>query len=44
MKSNFPEIDMNEIFSSSIKGKINLSGMWGFILDIFGDEILARNL
>jgi stage III sporulation protein AE len=38
-KSSFPDLDLNKLFESSIQGKLNISGLFGIIVDLLGDEV-----
>ncbi len=38
-KNSFPDLDLNTVFESGIQGKLNIPGFWGFIVNIFGDEL-----
>ena len=39
VKDTFPDLDLNSVFDSGIQGKLNVSGFWGFIIELFGDEL-----
>ncbi len=38
-KNSFPDLDLNSVFDSGIQGKLNISGFWGFIVELFGEEL-----
>jgi stage III sporulation protein AE len=38
-KEAFPDLDLNELFENSIQGKLNISGLFGMIVDLLGVEL-----
>ncbi len=38
-KNTFPELDINGLFNEAIKGKLNVKGFWGWIIDLLDNEL-----
>ena len=38
-KEAFPDLDLNSVFESGIQGKLNISGFFGFFIELLGDEL-----
>lgn len=39
VSNTFPDMDVNEIFNTSVSGTIKIDGIWGWVIDLLGDEL-----
>ena len=39
VSNTFPDLDINEVFNSSISGELKIDGLFGWIVNLLGDEL-----
>ena len=39
VSNTFPDLDINEVFNSSISGELKIDGLFGWIINLLGDEL-----
>ena len=39
VSNTFPDMDISEIFNTSVSGTVEIDGIWGWIVNLLGDEL-----
>lgn len=39
VSNTFPDLNLNDAFNTSVTGKLEIDGIWGWIVDLLGDEL-----